>query len=105
MISSATLLRFLCTLKFKNSQNPEQAILFLLRFRVSRAGIFSDLSTGEHRPLRIPVLRKKRPEDLAAASPTDKSRKYEALPTVMKKKEHILYPQIAVSAGTMFTPS
>ena len=66
-------------------------MLSFLRFRVSRAGIFSDLSTGEHCPLHIPILRKKRPEDLAVASPTDKSRKYEVLPTVTKKKEHILF--------------
>jgi hypothetical protein len=63
---------------------------FFLRFRVSRAGIFSDLSTGEFCPLRIPVLRKKSPEDLAAASPIDKSRKCEALPPVTNKKGHIL---------------
>jgi len=48
-------------------------------------GIFCDLPTGEHCPLRIPVLRKKRPEDLAAASPIEKSQKYEALPPVTKK--------------------
>ncbi len=42
-------------------------------------------------PLRIPVPRKKRPEDLAAASPINKSRKYEALPSVTQKKEHILF--------------
>jgi len=66
-------------------------MLLFLRFRVSRAGIFSDLSTGESCPLPIPVLRKKHPEDLAAASPIDKSRKYEALPTVTKKKDHILF--------------
>jgi len=70
----------------------EQGVPFLLRFRVSRAALFSDLSTGEHCPLRIPVLRKKHPEDLAAASPIDKSRKEEALPPVTKKKGHTLYP-------------
>jgi hypothetical protein len=68
-----------------------QAMRLFLRFQVSRAALFSDLSTGEHCPLRIPVLRKKRPEDLAAVSPIDKSRKNEALPTVTKKKEHILF--------------
>jgi len=68
-----------------------QAIPLFLRFRASRAGIFSDLSTGETCPLRIPVLKKKRPEDLAAVSPIDKSQKYEALPTVTKKKKHILF--------------
>jgi hypothetical protein len=52
--------------------------------------IFRDLSTGEHCPLRIPVLRKRRPEDLAAVSPIDKSRKYEALPPVTRNKGHIL---------------
>jgi hypothetical protein len=68
-----------------------QAMLLFLRFRASRAGIFSELSTGEPCPLRIPVLKKKRPEDLAAVSPIDKSRKYEAFPTVTKKKGHILF--------------
>jgi hypothetical protein len=65
-------------------------MLLFLRFEVSRFALFSDLSTGEHCPLRIPVLRKKRPEDLAAVSPIDKSRKEEALPPVTQKKEHIL---------------
>jgi hypothetical protein len=66
-------------------------MLLFLRFRASQAGIFSDLFMGESCPLRIPVLRKKRPEGLAAVSPIDKSRKYEALPTVTKKKEHSLF--------------
>ena len=52
---------------------------------------FCDLPTGEHCPLRIPVLRKKRPEDLAAASPIDKSQKYEALPSVTKKRSPIMH--------------
>jgi hypothetical protein len=65
------------------------AIFF--RLRASRAGIFSDLPKGEPCPLRIPVLRKKLPEDLAAVSPIDKSRKYEALPTVDQKKGHMLH--------------
>ncbi len=68
-----------------------QVLFLFLRFRASRAGIFSDLSTGESYPLRIPVLRKRHPEDLAAVSPIDKSRKYEALPTVTTKKEQNLF--------------
>jgi len=67
-----------------------QDMVFFIRFRVSQAALFSDLSTGEPCPLRIPVLRKKRPEDLAAVSPIDTSRKYEALPPVTNKKDHIL---------------
>jgi hypothetical protein len=55
------------------------------RLQVSRAGIFCDLSTGEFCPFRIPVLGKKLPEDLAAASRMDTSEKYEALPPVTKK--------------------
>jgi len=68
-----------------------QALLLFLRFQVSRAALFSDLSTGELCPLRIPVLRKKHPEDLAAVSAIDKSGKEEDLPPVTKKKEHSLF--------------
>jgi hypothetical protein len=66
------------------------------RLQVSRAGIFCDLSTGEFCPLRIPVLRKRLPEDLAAASPIDKSQKYEALPPVTKKDTVSCDPMIAI---------
>ncbi len=68
----------------------EQGVPFLLRFRVSRVALFSDLSTGEHCPLRIPVLRKKHPEDLAAASPRSKPGRDGALSTVTEEKSSSL---------------
>jgi len=45
-----------------------------------------NLLPGEHCPLRIPVLRKKRPEDLAAVSPRSKCGRDSALSTVAKEK-------------------
>jgi hypothetical protein len=55
------------------------------QFRGSRAGLFSDLSTGESCPLRIV------PEAGPAVSPTDKSRKHSALPPVTSEKSHPLW--------------
>ena len=46
----------------------------------------TNLLPGEHCPLRIPVLRKKRPEDLAAVSPRSKCGRDSALSTVAKEK-------------------
>ena len=54
-----------------------------LSFRVSRAGVFGNLSAVPHKrdcPLRI------LPQAEAAVSPTDKSQKHGALPPVTPEK-------------------
>jgi len=56
-------------------------------FRGSRAGLFSDLSTGEFCPLRIPFDRLR-----AAASPIDKSRKARRPPTSHYRKDFTALP-------------
>jgi hypothetical protein len=62
-------------------------------FRVSRAGIFNGLSARDTCPLRIPLGRLG-----AAASPTDKPRKYGALPPVIPKRHH--YPLVPGSTDS-----
>ena len=58
---------------------------FLL-FRVSRTGLFSDLSMWDSCPLRIPLDKL-----WAAVSPTDKSRKDSVFRQSRKKRYHSLF--------------
>jgi hypothetical protein len=66
-------------------------------FRVSRAGIFNGLSARDTGPLRIPLGRLG-----AAASPTDKPRKYGALPPVIPKRHHYTLALLREGGGMFF---
>ena len=60
-------------------------MMSFLSFRVSRAGVFSNLSAGDSYPLRILT------QAGAAVSPTDKSQKHSALPPVTPEKTRPLH--------------